>query len=92
MLRLCFKINDYSAKNAIYQYLLIWFKKSFRLKQICICGKEMVKRAGKTAEKKIITLGLNYNGQTEVTAGLSAGDNLITFGYQDLNEGQLIKF
>ena len=82
------KINDYSAKNAItIPFNLV--QKSFD-KQFVYVVKDV--NGKKSAEKKIITLGLNYNGQTEVTAGLSAGDNLITFGYQDLNDGQLIKF
>ena len=48
---------------------------------------------GKTvATKKTVTVGLTYNGKAEITSGLSKGDQLITTGYQDLNNGEEVKF
>jgi RND family efflux transporter MFP subunit len=44
------------------------------------------------AEKRDIQVGLIYNGKAEVKEGLKEGDQLITIGYQDLNENELIRF
>lgn len=44
------------------------------------------------AVKRNVTLGISYNGTTEITGGLKAGDKVITAGYQNLKDGQLIKF
>jgi len=43
------------------------------------------------AVKKEVTTALTYDGQTQITEGLSAGDNLITVGYQELEDGDEIK-
>jgi RND family efflux transporter MFP subunit len=43
------------------------------------------------AKKHTVTLGLTYNGQTEILSGLVAGDKLITVGYQELEDGDEIK-
>lgn len=45
-----------------------------------------------TAKKVIVTKGVDYNGMAEITSGLAVGDQVITKGYQDLNEGDVIKF
>ena len=47
------------------------------------------KAAGKTmAEKRVIKTGNTYNGKVEVTSGLTAADQIISAGYQNLNDGQ----
>jgi len=46
----------------------------------------------KLAKQKIVTTGLSYNGKVEILSGLSAGENLITTGYQDLADNQAISF
>ena len=46
----------------------------------------------KIARARMITLGLSYNGQAEITSGLKVGEQLITQGYQDLVDGQLVTF
>ena len=52
-----------------------------------------VEKKGLThAMKRKVTLAMTYNGQTEITSGLVEGDNLITLGYQDLEEGDEIRF
>ncbi len=43
------------------------------------------------AQMRKVKTGLTYNGQVEVLEGLKAGENLITSGYQDLVDGQVIK-
>lgn len=42
------------------------------------------------AQRKVVTLVGVYGGQAQVT-GLSAGDKVITVGYQGLNEGEPLK-
>jgi membrane fusion protein (multidrug efflux system) len=44
-----------------------------------------------TAAKRVIKTGQTYNGKQEVTSGLKSGDEVISAGYQNLNEGQLVK-
>jgi len=47
---------------------------------------------GNVAAKRFITLGQYYDNSVEVLDGLKDGEKLITIGYQDLVEGQPIKF
>ena len=42
------------------------------------------------AKKRIIKTGNTYNGKVEVTSGLTATDQIISGGYQNLNEGQAV--
>ncbi|WP_139924775.1 efflux RND transporter periplasmic adaptor subunit [Hymenobacter sp. DG01] len=44
----------------------------------------------KVAAKRIIQTGNTYNGKVEVTSGLQPGDQVISAGYQNLNEGQAV--
>ena len=55
---------------------------------VLIVGKE---KGHPVAEKRIIKTGQTYNGKQEVTSGLKSGDEVISGGYQNLNEGQTIK-
>ena len=47
---------------------------------------------GYVARQRKVTKGLSYNGLVEITQGLSAGEMLITEGYQELVDGQAIQF
>jgi membrane fusion protein (multidrug efflux system) len=52
----------------------------------------VARQGGKpVAQKRVIKTGQTYNGKQEVTGGLKAGDEVISAGYQNLNEGQLLK-
>jgi len=52
-----------------------------------------VKENGKTvARKKAVVVGATYNGMTEVKSGLIEGDQLITTGFQELNDGDQIAY
>jgi membrane fusion protein, multidrug efflux system len=42
------------------------------------------------AKRKIIKSGKIYNGTVEITEGILPGDKVITFGYQNLVEGDII--
>ena len=55
---------------------------------VLVVGKE---KGAAVAEKRIIKTGQTYNGKQEITSGLKVGDEVISGGYQNLNEGQLVK-
>jgi membrane fusion protein (multidrug efflux system) len=44
------------------------------------------------AKKHLVTVGSTYNDKAEILSGLTVGEKLITVGYGDLNDGELIKF
>ncbi len=45
-----------------------------------------------TAERRIIKTGMDYNGTIEVLEGITAGDKIITSGFQNLNSGEKVIF
>lgn len=46
---------------------------------------------GWVARRRVVELGGIYDNAAEVKAGLKAGDKIITFGYQGLNDGESVK-
>ncbi|MFN3588585.1 MAG: efflux RND transporter periplasmic adaptor subunit [Spirosomataceae bacterium] len=44
------------------------------------------------AKQRVISTGLSYDGKVEVLTGLTAGDLLISEGYQELVDGQVVSF
>lgn len=83
------KIVDYQNPNAI----------SVPVNVIQMAGDgEFVMIAEKTGDKsgvaKKVTIkqGRNYNGNVEILGGLKKGDQLITTGFQDINNGETIAF
>jgi multidrug efflux pump subunit AcrA (membrane-fusion protein) len=46
----------------------------------------------KVAKARKIKTGVSYNGEIEITEGLQVGDLIVTEGYQDLVDGQVISF
>ncbi|GHB82881.1 efflux RND transporter periplasmic adaptor subunit [Persicitalea jodogahamensis] len=44
----------------------------------------------KVAKSRTVKTGLSYNGQIEILAGLKAGDEIITQGYQEVADGQAV--
>ena len=44
---------------------------------------------GKASLAKV-TLGQTYEGKVEITEGLTLGDKVVTNGYEELNEGDLL--
>jgi membrane fusion protein, multidrug efflux system len=46
----------------------------------------------KVARKAYIKTGITYNGLTEIQSGISEGDRIITAGYKDLYEGQIVDY
>jgi RND family efflux transporter MFP subunit len=43
------------------------------------------------ARKRVVEVGGIYNNAAEIKSGLKAGDKIIIFGYQGLNDGELVK-
>lgn len=43
------------------------------------------------ARKRVVEVGGIYSNQAEIKSGLKAGDRVITFGYQGLNDGEFVK-
>ena len=44
------------------------------------------------AFKQPVVLGTSYNGVAEVLSGLTVGDKVISVGYQELVDGEYIRF
>ena len=42
------------------------------------------------AQRRVVKIGNTYNGKVEVTSGLKTDDQVISAGYQNLNEGQTV--
>ena len=82
------KVNDFSKANAIViNQNLIQNTENGQLVYIATTeGNRKIARA-----KKVV-VGQSYGGQIEITQGLSAGDQLITQGYQEVTDGQTISF
>ena len=80
------RIQDYFQKNAITVPLNA-VQTDEKGKFIMVASNESGK---KIARKKPVQLGMLYNDQIEVKAGIQAGDEVITQGYQSLYEGQLV--
>ena len=82
------KINDYHTTAAITVPVNLIQK---------IGGENYVYIAEKNADKFIakkikVKTGLSYNGYTEILDGLKEGDKVVNIGYQNLEDGQLLKF
>jgi RND family efflux transporter MFP subunit len=82
------KINDYHADSVITVPINVIQK---------IGGDNYVYKAEKSANKFVarkvkVSIGQSYNGNTEILDGLKEGDKLITIGYQNLEDGQVLKF
>lgn len=80
------RIMDYSAANAVTVPINV-VQTDEKGKYVYV----MVKEGNRTvARKKTINIGETYNGMVEVRAGLAAGEQIITEGYQVVYDGQLI--
>lgn len=81
------KILDYAANNAVVIPVNV-VQTDEKGKYVYVMGKLS---NGKTiAQKKNIVIGEIYGEIVEVKSGLSSGEQIITEGYQNLYEGQLI--
>jgi len=82
------KINDMNKSNAlvINQNLI----QSTELGQLVYVA--VTEGGKKVAKSRKITTGQSYGGQIEIVAGLKAGDQLVTRGYQELTDGTAINY
>ena len=80
------KIKDYKKKNAISAPINL-LQNDEKGKFIYVAVMENGKLL---ARKKAVTVGQYYGNNIEILAGLVAGDNVITEGYQTLFDGQNI--
>ncbi|MFD2719057.1 efflux RND transporter periplasmic adaptor subunit [Hymenobacter monticola] len=80
------RIQNYDRQNAtVIPVDLV--QKDEQNSYVYVVGQE----AGKAvAKKRVIKTGNAYNGKIEVTSGLQNGDQVISAGYQNLNDGQVV--
>jgi membrane fusion protein (multidrug efflux system) len=82
------QINDYHADNAILVPMNVI--------QTDISGSYVYVVRSKdkfsAASKQPIVIGNSYNGVAEIIQGLSAGDKVISTGFQELIDGEYVRF
>lgn len=82
------KINDDTTPNTIViNQNLIQTTEKGQLVYVAV-----TENGKKVAKAQLVKTGKSYGGQIEVTEGLKPGDQLITQGYQELADGQPIKY
>lgn len=81
------KINDYSNPSSFVIPVSL-IKESSGGKYIYVAKQVNGKLV---AHRQVVEVGGTYNGMAEVTSGLQEGDKVITTGYNNLVEGQLIQ-
>lgn len=82
------KINDANLKNVLLVPTNI-IQKSEDGKYVLVAAGE---KGAKVARKKMVETGAEYNGNTVITKGLEEGDQIITFGYSEVVDGQRIEY
>ena len=82
------KIIDYSKDNAmVIPVNCIQNSQEGSIVYVAVTEK------GRTiAKKHLVTVGSTYNDKAEILSGLAVGEKLITVGYGNFNDGELIKF
>lgn len=80
-----FKIQDYANKATTVVPINL-------IQHSDIDGDHVFVAENGKAVKKLVTVGKTYGNDAEILKGLKAGDQLITVGYQELTDGQVIKF
>jgi RND family efflux transporter MFP subunit len=82
------QINDYHTDNAI--------QVPMNVIQTDLTGSYVYVVRSKdkynAAFKQPVTLGISYNGVAEILKGLAVGDKVISVGYQELVDGEYIRF
>ena len=83
------KIVDYENKNSMVVPINVIQE---------IDGEKLVYIVSKNAnnhfiaKKAVVTVGKSYGTSAEILAGLNAGDQVITTGFQDLTDNEEVKF
>lgn len=81
------RIQDYAASNAIV-IPVNTVQNDESAKYVYVLSK--LSNGKSVAKKQSVVIGEVYGNNVEIKAGLKAGDQLITDGYQDVYDGQLI--
>jgi RND family efflux transporter MFP subunit len=81
------KINDYKNDNAII-LPINYVQKDQKGNFVYVAEKSGNQYK---ASKRTVTTGQIYNGIAEITSGLNVSDNVITLGYLDVEEGEMIR-
>jgi multidrug efflux pump subunit AcrA (membrane-fusion protein) len=82
------KINDYKANNDIF-VSVNYIQNDPTGNFVYVAQKEGVNNI---AKKLYVEQGQSYNGLVEITKGLKQGDLIVTTGYLDLEQGEIINF
>lgn len=81
------KINDYHNPSAFTLPITI-IRESQTGKYVYVAKEEN----GKLVARRVtVTMGSTYNGLAEITSGITAGDKVITTGFNSLIDGELIQ-
>ena len=81
------RINDYHNPSA-FTIPVTLVRETSEGKYIYIAKQEN----GKLVARRLpVTVGSTYNGLAEITAGITAGDKIITTGFNNLIDGELIQ-
>ncbi len=83
------KIVDYENKNATVVPINT-IQEIDGVKLVYITAKN--EKNETIAKKVVVTVGKTYGTTAEILSGLNEGDQIITTGFQDLTDGQVIKF
>ena len=82
------KINDYKADNDII-VSVNYIQNDPSGNFVYVAQKDGIKSV---AKKMYVEQGQSYNGLVEITKGLKQGDLIVTTGYLDLEQGEVINF
>ena len=82
------QINDYHTDNAI-QVPMNVIQTDLNGSYVYVVRSKDKYNA---AFKQPVTLGISYNGVAEILKGLAIGDKVISVGYQELVDGEYIRF
>jgi membrane fusion protein, multidrug efflux system len=82
------QINDYHTDNAIQVPMNVIQTDQTGSYVYVVRSKDKYN----AAFKQPVTLGISYNGVAEVLKGLAIGDKVISVGYQELVDGEYIRF
>jgi membrane fusion protein, multidrug efflux system len=77
------KINDFQSEAPVVVIPVKYIQRGSTENYVYVAN-------GGKAVKKTIKTGREYSGMTEVLSGLSAGDSLITAGYDLVNDGDAV--
>ena len=82
------KINDYAQESAMVLPVNL-IQKDEKSSYVYVVEKQGEKQI---AMRRPVTTGQSYKDKIEILSGISENDKVISSGYQNLNEGQVVSF